>query len=110
VARRSLQPAGLAENGCCQRVGRAAQGAPTAGDDEIAIVFCGSKKSLVGGIPMANVLFAGPALGRIVLPLMIFHQLQLMACAVLVRRYATAAVPLRRGGAMMEGPANQFPA
>ena len=59
--------------------------------DEIAIVFCGSKKSLVSGITMANVLFAGPALGLIVLPMMIFHQLQLMACAALARRYATGA-------------------
>jgi sodium/bile acid cotransporter 7 len=61
--------------------------------DAIAIVFCGSKKSLVSGIPMANVLFAGPALGLIVLPLMIFHQLQLMACAALARHYATASTP-----------------
>jgi sodium/bile acid cotransporter 7 len=59
--------------------------------DEIAIVFCGSKKSLVSGIPMANVLFAGPTLGLVVLPLMIFHQLQLMACAALARRYGAAA-------------------
>ena len=58
--------------------------------DEIAIVFCGSKKSLVNGITMANVLFAGPALGLIVLPMMIFHQLQLMACAALARHYASA--------------------
>ncbi|MBV9863499.1 MAG: bile acid:sodium symporter [Alphaproteobacteria bacterium] len=59
-------------------------------EDEIAIVFCGSKKSLITGIPMANALFAGQALGLIVLPLMIFHQLQLMACAALARRYAAA--------------------
>ena len=56
--------------------------------DEIAIVFCGSKKSLVTGIPMANALFPGPTLGLVVLPLMIFHQLQLMACATLAQRYA----------------------
>ena len=56
-------------------------------------MFCGSKKSLVSGIAMANVLFAGPALGLIVLPLMIFHQIQLMACAALARRYASAAAP-----------------
>jgi solute carrier family 10 (sodium/bile acid cotransporter), member 7 len=61
--------------------------------DEIAIVFCGSKKSLVGGIPMANVLFAGPTLGLILLPLMIFHQIQLMACAALARRYANKSAP-----------------
>jgi sodium/bile acid cotransporter 7 len=56
--------------------------------DEIAIVFCGSKKSLVTGIPMANALFADASVGLVVLPLMIFHQLQLMACATLARRYA----------------------
>lgn len=60
-------------------------------DDEIAIVFCGSKKSLAAGVPMANVLFAGPTLGLIVLPLMIFHQMQLMVCAWLARRYAASA-------------------
>ncbi len=37
---------------------------------------------------MANVLFAGHAVGDIVIPLMLFHQLQLIACAVLARRYA----------------------
>jgi solute carrier family 10 (sodium/bile acid cotransporter), member 7 len=59
-------------------------------EDEIAIVFCGSKKSLASGVPMANVIFAGqPILGAIVLPVMIFHQIQLMACAWLARRYAT---------------------
>jgi solute carrier family 10 (sodium/bile acid cotransporter), member 7 len=57
-------------------------------EDEIAIVFCGSKKSLVTGIPMATALFAGTSAGLLVLPLMIFHQLQLMACATLARRYA----------------------
>jgi solute carrier family 10 (sodium/bile acid cotransporter), member 7 len=62
-------------------------------EDEIAIMFCGSKKSLVAGIPMANVLFAGQALGLIVLPLMIFHQVQLMACAALARHYASASIP-----------------
>lgn len=60
--------------------------------DEVTIVFCGSKKSLATGVPMAKILFAGnPALGLIVLPLMVFHQLQLMACAVLARRYARRA-------------------
>lgn len=56
--------------------------------DEVAIVFCGSKKSLVTGIPMAKVLLVGPALGFAVLPLIIFHQLQLFACAWLAGRYA----------------------
>jgi sodium/bile acid cotransporter 7 len=57
-------------------------------EDEIAIVFCGSKKSLAAGIPMANILFAAHAVGLIVLPLMLFHQAQLFACATLARRYA----------------------
>lgn len=57
-------------------------------EDEIAIVFCGSKKSMASGIPMANILFPGQALGLIVLPLMLFHQAQLFACAVLAQRYA----------------------
>jgi solute carrier family 10 (sodium/bile acid cotransporter), member 7 len=58
--------------------------------DEIAITFCGSKKSLVSGIPMANVIFAGQSIGAIVLPLMLFHQIQLMTCAVIAQKYAAA--------------------
>lgn len=57
--------------------------------DEVTIVFCGSKKSLATGVPMANVLFPTAAIGTMVLPLMIFHQIQLMVCAVLARRYAS---------------------
>ncbi|MCX7512708.1 bile acid:sodium symporter family protein [Frateuria hangzhouensis] len=59
--------------------------------DRITLVFCGSKKSLASGVPMAKILFAGQAggLGALLLPLMIFHQLQLMVCAVLARRYAS---------------------
>jgi len=60
-------------------------------EDEVTIVFCGSKKSLASGLPMANVLFAASTVGVIVLPLMLFHQIQLMACAVLARRYGARA-------------------
>ena len=56
--------------------------------DRIAILFCGTKKSLVQGVPMARVLFAGPQLGMVLLPIMLFHQMQLMACAFIARRYA----------------------
>ena len=59
--------------------------------DEITIVFCGSKKSLANGIPMANILFPTSVIGMMVLPLMIFHQIQLMVCAVLARRYKRQA-------------------
>lgn len=57
-------------------------------EDEITIVFCGSKKSLATGVPMAQVLFSATAIGPALLPLMIFHQIQLMACAFLANRYA----------------------
>ena len=61
--------------------------------DRITIFFCGSKKSLASGVPMAKILFAAQpgGLGGIVLPLMIFHQLQLMVCAVIARRFARHA-------------------
>lgn len=58
-------------------------------EDEIAIVFCGSKKSMAGGIPMANILFPGPGVAIVVFPLMLFHQVQLFACATIARRYAS---------------------
>ena len=69
--------------------------------DEIAIVFCGSKKSLASGLPMASVMFAGH-LGIIILPAMLFHQLQLMVCAALARRY-------RDGGARLSRSPRRWP-
>ena len=57
-------------------------------EDAIAIQFCGTKKSMATGLPMAQVLFAGMPIGLLVLPLMVFHQIQLMACSVLAGRYA----------------------
>ena len=57
-------------------------------EDRITILFCGSKKSLATGVPMAQVLFAGGAIGVLILPLMLFHQIQLMVCAVLAQRYS----------------------
>ena len=59
--------------------------------DQIAIVFCGSKKSLVNGVPIASLLFAGHV-GLVVIPLMLFHQIQLMVCASLARHYAARRV------------------
>jgi sodium/bile acid cotransporter 7 len=56
-------------------------------EDRITIVFCGSKKSLSAGLPMAAVFFSG-TVGLVVLPLMLFHQIQLMVCAALARRWA----------------------
>lgn len=60
-------------------------------EDEIAAVFCGSKKSLATGVPMAKLMFAGSGgatLGLIVLPIMFYHQLQLIVCSTMARRYA----------------------
>lgn len=54
--------------------------------DRIAIQFCGSKKSLATGLPMAAVIFGGQA-GLIILPLMIFHQIQLMMCAAYAAKW-----------------------
>ena len=61
--------------------------------DVIAIQMCGTKKSLATGLPMATVLFAGQPIGLIMLPLMVFHQAQLMACSWLAARYARDPEP-----------------
>ncbi|MEV8531925.1 bile acid:sodium symporter family protein [Streptomyces sp. NPDC051211] len=66
--------------------------------DRIAIQFAGSKKSLAAGLPMASVLFGAQA-SLAVLPLMLFHQMQLMVCAVLARRRAQDADPEADTGA-----------
>ena len=59
--------------------------------DEIVILFCGSKKSLASGVPMAGALFSPALAGPMILPLMMFHQLQLMVCAFIAGRYAASA-------------------
>ena len=72
--------------------------------DEVALVFCGSKKSLASGLPMASVLFAGQSLGLVVLPLMLFHQIQLMVCAALARRYGVRTEPAVTRGRVRNTP------
>ncbi|MEA1084909.1 bile acid:sodium symporter family protein [Sphingomonas sp. CD22] len=69
-------------------------------EDAIVLLFCGSKKSLASGVPMAGVLFPAAQVGAVLLPVMLFHQLQLIACAVIARRYADAAgaAPVPSGG------------
>ena len=57
-----------------------------------AVVFCGTKKSLATGVPMAHLIFAGnPGLGLILLPIMIYHPLQLLICTPLASRWAREA-------------------
>jgi solute carrier family 10 (sodium/bile acid cotransporter), member 7 len=61
-------------------------------EDTIAAIFCGSKKTLASGVPMAHIIFAGhPGLGLILLPIMVYHSLQLILCAWLAGRWATGA-------------------
>lgn len=74
-------------------------------EDEITIVFCGSKKSLASGLPMAGVLFPAQQVGLLVLPLMLFHQIQLIVCAALARRYAAAHEATTRVAAEPAEPA-----
>ncbi|MCW2268327.1 Sodium Bile acid symporter family protein [compost metagenome] len=57
--------------------------------DEVAAVFCASKKSLAAGAPMAALIFgAHPGLGLILLPIMIYHPLQLIVCSIMAEHYA----------------------
>ncbi|MFE7561344.1 bile acid:sodium symporter family protein [Kitasatospora sp. NPDC057500] len=75
----------------------------------IAAVLCGSQKSLAGGLPMAAVLF-GPQAGLVVLPLMMYHQLQLVAGALLAGRWArVASSPTDAAGAEPAPPARASP-
>ena len=57
-------------------------------EDRLVLLFCGSKKSLASGLPMAAVLFVGQPVGLIVLPLLLFHQIQLMVCTVIAQHVA----------------------
>ncbi|WP_232315770.1 bile acid:sodium symporter family protein [Mycobacterium celatum] len=61
--------------------------------DGIVLLFCGSKKSLASGLPMALVLFPAATVGVTMLPLMLFHQIQLVVCAVIASRLAREPEP-----------------
>ncbi|MFN3459144.1 MAG: bile acid:sodium symporter family protein [Novosphingobium sp.] len=60
-------------------------------EDAVVLLFCGSKKSLASGVPMAGVLFPAASVGIVLLPVMVFHQLQLIACALIAPRLAESA-------------------
>jgi len=60
-------------------------------EDAVVLLFCGSKKSLASGVPMAGVLFPPAQVGIVLLPVMVFHQLQLIACALIAPKLAAAA-------------------
>jgi sodium/bile acid cotransporter 7 len=66
----------------------AARGLGFCREDRIAAIFCGSKKTLASGVPMAHLMFgAHPGIGLILLPIMIYHPLQLVVCGVLAQRW-----------------------
>ncbi|MDA9414177.1 hypothetical protein XH81_04875 [Bradyrhizobium sp. CCBAU 25360] len=64
-------------------------------EDEMAIALCGSKKSLTPGVPIAGALVPTAAVRGVILPLMVFHQIQLAVGAVLARRFAVRAANIR---------------
>ncbi|HYP78140.1 MAG TPA: bile acid:sodium symporter family protein [Polyangiaceae bacterium] len=60
--------------------------------DRIVALFCGSKKTLASGVPMARLIFgAHPGLGIILLPIMLYHPLQLVVGGWLAGRFARAS-------------------
>jgi solute carrier family 10 (sodium/bile acid cotransporter), member 7 len=61
--------------------------------DRTMLLFCGSKKSVASGLPMALVLFPPATVGVIMLPLMIFHQIQLVVCSLIASRLSRDRAP-----------------
>ncbi|WP_011581809.1 MULTISPECIES: bile acid:sodium symporter family protein [Chelativorans] len=61
-------------------------------EDRMALFFCGVTKSLASGLPIANILFIGKPVSLIIVPLMLFHQIQLFVCAIIARRHANRLV------------------
>jgi sodium/bile acid cotransporter 7 len=58
-------------------------------DERITVLFCGSKKSLAAGVPMAQLMFgAHPGMGLLLLPIMVFHSVQLIICGWLAGKWA----------------------
>ena len=57
-------------------------------EDTITAQFCGSKKSLMHGSAMAKVIFSGyGGIGVILLPLMLYHSLQLIIVSAMARKF-----------------------
>jgi sodium/bile acid cotransporter 7 len=66
--------------------------------DRVTAVFCGSKKTLASGVPMARVLFGqNPSLGLILLPLLIYHPLQLIVGSWLASRFGQRTAQAHSG-------------
>ena len=65
--------------------------------DGIVLLFCGSKKSLASGVPIAGALFPTAQVGMTILPLMVFHQIQLIICALIARSLAPSEQQAKAG-------------
>jgi sodium/bile acid cotransporter 7 len=74
---------------------RAARAFGFAVEDEIVVAFCGTQKGMAAGVPMASLLFPPASVGLILLPVLVYHQLQLIACATMAGRYANRGEPDR---------------
>ncbi|BBO58937.1 bile acid:sodium symporter family protein [Mycoavidus sp. B2-EB] len=63
--------------------------------DRITILFCGSQRSLASGVAIAQIVFAGYAVGIAILPLLLFHPMQLIVGSLLAQYYRTRAKPYK---------------
>jgi solute carrier family 10 (sodium/bile acid cotransporter), member 7 len=70
--------------------------------DQAALIFCGTQKSLVSGVPIANALIPAAMMGQLLLPMMLFYPIQLLVCAGIARRYHSFGEP---GGDVASEPA-----
>ena len=59
-------------------------------DDRIVVLMCGSKKSLASGLPMAKALFPASIVGALIVPVVVFHQMQIFTCAIIANRLSRA--------------------
>jgi len=78
--------------------------------DEVAVVFCGSQKSLVSGVPIANALFGSSSVGPLLIPIMIYYPLQLLICAWLARRYGKVSATVLSHPLAISAPVSSNPA
>ena len=74
-------------------------------EDRIVLLFCGSKKSLASGVPLAGVIFPSASVGMTILPLMLFHQIQLIACAAIARQWGRSDEGSGQADARLARPA-----
>ncbi|WP_234734652.1 bile acid:sodium symporter family protein [Tellurirhabdus bombi] len=67
-------------------------------EDRVTALFCGSKKSLVQGGVMASVLFPGNMAGIVLLPIMMYHALQLIAASAIAQAMARQGKATSKSG------------